>query len=50
MILAADKVLIYDNSYENTAPNLLFQKFTDGKKDLDPDLIFWDVKDEDVMN
>jgi Uncharacterized protein conserved in bacteria len=50
MILAADEVLIYDNSYENTAPTLLFQKLTDGKENLDPELIFWDVKDEDVKN
>ena len=50
MILAADEVLIYDNSYENTAPTLLFQKLSDGKENLDPELIFWDVNDDDVKN
>jgi len=50
MILVADEVLIYDNSYDKTEPTLLFQKLTDGKENLDSDLIFWDVEDEDLKN
>jgi predicted ABC-type ATPase len=48
MIMAADEVLIYDNSYEKTDPTLLFQKITDSKENSEPSLILWDVEDEDI--
>ncbi|MBN1167819.1 MAG: zeta toxin family protein [Methanospirillaceae archaeon] len=48
MILEADEVLIYDNSYEKTNPTLLFQKIQNGKPDFKPEYIFWDLKDEEI--
>ena len=43
MILEADEVLIYDNSYEKTNPTLLFQKFNEGETNSEPVFIMWDV-------
>lgn len=50
MILEADEVLIYDNSYEKTNPTLLFQKLIDYEKNLEPDYIVWDVEDEEIRD
>jgi predicted ABC-type ATPase len=48
MILAADEVLIYDNSYDNANPTLLFQKLIGNNDDSGPDMIVWQVDDEEV--
>ena len=48
MIMAADEVLIYDNSYDNANPTLLFQKLMGDNDDSGPDMIVWQVDDEEV--
>ena len=48
MVLAADEVLIYDNSYENTDPGLFFQRLIRNDLHDEPELIFWQSEDEDV--
>lgn len=50
MILEADEVLIYDNSYEKTDPTLLFQKLIDGETNSEPEFIIWDVEDEEIRD
>jgi predicted ABC-type ATPase len=48
MILAADEVLIYDNSYDNANPTLLFQKLVGNNDDSRPNMIVWQVDDDEV--
>ena len=48
MIVAADEVMVFDNSYENIEPKLLFQKFIEEKEDTDPQMITWAVEDDDI--
>ena len=48
MILVADEVTILDNSYEMIDPKILFQKFIKTEKDIEPEMIVWQVDDEDV--
>lgn len=50
MILEADEVLMYDNSYEKTNPTLLFQKFNEGETNSEPVFIMWDVDDEKIKD
>jgi len=48
MILAADEVMVFDNSYTNIEPKLLFQKFIKEEEDLNPQMITWAVEDDDI--
>lgn len=50
MIVIADEVLVYDNSYENTNPTLLFQKFMKSVDDREPEMIVWQPDDEDLAD
>ena len=47
MILEADEVLIYDNSYDRTNPTLLFQKWVD-EDGSEPEYIVWDTIDSEI--
>ena len=48
MILAADEVMVFDNSYTNIEPKLLFQKFIDGVEGSNPQMITWAGEDDDI--
>jgi len=48
MILTADEVMIFDNSYTNIEPKLLFQKFMKGEENSNPHMITWAVEDDDI--
>lgn len=48
MILASDEVQIYDNSYENMDPQLLFQKILPGNNDFGPQMIAWNIDDNEI--
>jgi len=48
MILAADEVQVYDNSYDNTDPKRLFQKLNNSEQDDEPEMIVWQTDDEEV--
>ena len=48
MIVLADEVSIYDNSYEKTDPTLLFQKLIKSEDNSEPEMIVWLVDDEEV--
>lgn len=48
MILTADEVSIYDNSYDNTDPRLLFQKLMKSEDDSEPEMIVWEVDDKEI--
>lgn len=48
MIISADEVLIYDNSYENTDPKLLFQKLIEPGEGGGPGMIVWKNNDPEV--
>ncbi|MDE4907019.1 zeta toxin family protein [Methanogenium marinum] len=49
MIVIADEVSIYDNSFENTDPKLLFQKTMQNEDDTESEMIVWLVEDEGVV-
>lgn len=48
MIVAADEVMVFDNSSDNIEPKLLFQKFIEGEEGSDPQMIAWRVEDDDI--
>lgn len=48
MIVAADEVMVFDNSFYNIEPKLLFQKFIEGEEGSDPQMIAWRVEDDDI--
>jgi predicted ABC-type ATPase len=48
MIVAADEVMVFDNSSDNIEPQLLFQKFIEGEEGSDPQMIAWRVEDGDI--
>ena len=44
----ADEVTIYDYSYENIEPKRLFQKLMKSSDEPRPEMIIWEVDDEEV--
>lgn len=50
MILLADEVLLYDNSYDKTNPTLLFQKLHNGETNSEAIYIMWDGTDEEMKD
>ena len=48
MILIADEVLVYDNSYEKTDPQLLFQKLMENEQNNEPEMIVWQNEDDEI--
>lgn len=48
MILIADEVLVYDNSYEKTDPQLLFQKLMKSEQNNEPEMIVWHTEDDEI--
>lgn len=48
MIMASDEVLVFDNSYDNIEPTLLFQKFISEDEDSDPHMVVWAGEDDDI--
>ncbi|MDD4126653.1 MAG: hypothetical protein PHV39_03075 [Methanomicrobium sp.] len=48
MILLADEVSVYDNSYDNVDPRLIFQRFIQTEYDIEPEMVFWQTGDEQI--
>ncbi|MBP2132370.1 putative ABC-type ATPase [Methanomicrobium sp. W14] len=48
MVQIADEVLVYDNSYENVDPKLLFQKFIQTEEGVEPEMVVWKTEDTEV--
>lgn len=48
MVLLADEVSVYDNSYDNVDPKLIFQKFIQTECDIEPEMVVWQTGDEEI--